>query len=215
MGNEVEVAEEEQYKFLAVPAGKDKYWREMTPEEQSAGLLLGWTAESWDGGDAGPMEGLLWAGMSAGQISAAEILGHSAATWDLEMTAEAAAAAEAAAEAVREEAAARRAGPRAVEVVLRADIERSLLMEQVATLEAVLADDEKAAGELSEEQQQGLESAHERLREIGAGSAVGRATSLLKNLGAAKNAYHGSLFCNAIYFVLEMIIFTKTGSGQT
>lgn len=175
MGKESEVAEEEQYKFLAV-AGKDKYWREMSTEEQSAALQLGWTAKSWDEGDAGPMEGLLWAGMTPDQVSAAEILGHSAATWDLEMTPEAAAAAEAAAEAVRAEAAARRAGPRPVEVVLRSDVERSMLMEQVAILEATDED-------LSEEQHQKLEAVHERLREIGASSAIGRAMSLLKNLG--------------------------------
>eukprot|EP01043_Picozoa_sp_COSAG02_P022169 COSAG02_NODE_1144_length_14244_cov_16.832096_11_plen_744_part_00 len=175
IGNEAEVAEAEQYKFLAV-AGKDKYWREMSAEEQCAALHLGWTAESWDGGDAGPMEGLHWAGMTAGQVSAAEVLGHSAATWDLEMTPEAAAAAEAAAEAIRAEAVRQHAGPRPVEVVLRADMERSMLMEQVAGLETTDED-------LSEEQHHMLEAAHERLREIGASSAVGRATTLLKNLG--------------------------------
>ncbi len=175
IGNEAEVAEAEQYKFLAV-AGKDKYWREMSAEEQRAAVHLGWTAESWDGGDAGPMEGLHWAGMSAGQVSAAEVLGHSAATWDLEMTPEAAAAAEAAAEEIRAEAVRRRVGPRPVEVVLRADMERSMLMEQVAGLETTDED-------LSEEQHHMLEAAHERLREIGASSAVGRATTLLKNLG--------------------------------
>ena len=175
MGNEAEVAEGEQYKFLAV-AGKDKYWREMSTEEQSAALHLGWAAESWDAGDASPMEGLHWGGMNPAQVSAAEVLGHSAATWDLEMTPEAAAAAEAAAESIRAEAAARRAGPRPVEVVLRADMERSMLMEQVAALEATDED-------LSEEQHLTLEAAHERLREIGASSAVGRATTLLKNLG--------------------------------
>jgi energy-coupling factor transporter ATP-binding protein EcfA2 len=175
MGFEAEVAEGEEYKFLAV-AGKDKYWREMLAEEQRGALLLGWTAESWDGGDASPMEGLHWAGMSAAQVSAAEVLGHSAATWDLEMTPEAAAAAEAATEAIRVEATRRHAGPRPVEVVIRADMERSMLMEQVAGLEATDED-------LSEEQHHALEAAHERLREIGASSAVGRATSLLKNLG--------------------------------
>ena len=154
MGFEAEVADGEQFKFLAV-AGKDKYWREMTAEEQRAALQLGWTAETWDGGDASPMEGLHWAGMSAAQVSAAEVLGHNAATWDLEMTPEAAAAAEAAAEAIRVEATRRRAGPRPLEVVLRADMERSMLMEQVAGLEA-------ADEDLSEEQHRTLEVAHER-----------------------------------------------------
>ena len=176
MGEEKEVAEEEKYKFLAV-SGKDKYWKEMTDEEQKAGLLLGWTSESWDGGSAEPMEGLFWTVMTVVQRTAAETLGHSAATWDLEMSPEQLAALEAAAEPARAEAATRRAGPSAAEVVLRADIERSLLLEQVAALEAEEEND-PTAEDLAQ-----LEHAHERLREIGAGSAFGRATQLLKNLG--------------------------------
>jgi hypothetical protein len=70
-------------------AGKDKYWIEMTADEQKAGLLLGWTGESWDDGSAAPMKDLFWNGMSVGQRAAAKALGHSAATWDLDMSSEA------------------------------------------------------------------------------------------------------------------------------
>ena len=69
-------------------AGKDKYWIEMTVDEQKAGLLLGWTGGSWDDGSAAPMKALFWNGMSVIQRAAAEALGHSAATWDLDMSSE-------------------------------------------------------------------------------------------------------------------------------
>jgi hypothetical protein len=44
--------------------GKDKYWKDMTTQEQQACSQLGWTPESWDAGDDSPMH-RSWASLQA------------------------------------------------------------------------------------------------------------------------------------------------------
>ena len=65
------------------------------------------------------------------------------------------------------------------EVVLRADVERTILEKTIKELEA-LSD---GGTELSDAQHERLEAAHERMQEVDGDSAFGRVTSLLKNLG--------------------------------
>ena len=61
------------------------------------------------------------------------------------------------------------------EVVIQADTERTVLIEQVKTLEALAT--------TTEQQHEQLEAAQERLQEIGSDGASGRVATLLKNLG--------------------------------
>ena len=65
------------------------------------------------------------------------------------------------------------------EVVLRADVERTILEKTIKELEA-LSD---GGTELSDAEHERLEAAHERMQEVDGDSAFGRVTSLLKNLG--------------------------------
>eukprot|EP01047_Picozoa_sp_COSAG01_P039441 COSAG01_NODE_3260_length_6337_cov_11.824784_3_plen_895_part_00 len=44
--------------------GKDKYWKDMTTQEQQACVQLGWTPESWDAADDSPMH-RSWASLQA------------------------------------------------------------------------------------------------------------------------------------------------------
>jgi ATP-binding cassette subfamily F protein 3 len=67
----------------------------------------------------------------------------------------------------------------AAEVVLRADVERAMLVATITEMEAI----GKAGKELTDDQSARLEDAHERFGEIDGDSAVGRVTALLKNLG--------------------------------
>ena len=61
------------------------------------------------------------------------------------------------------------------EVVIKADVERTVLLEQVAALDKV--------PNLSAAQDEALNSARDRLEEIGSDGAPGRVAALLKNLG--------------------------------
>ena len=61
------------------------------------------------------------------------------------------------------------------EVVIKADVERTVLLEQVAALDKV--------PNLSAAQDEALNSARDRLEEIGSAGAPGRVAALLKNLG--------------------------------
>ena len=60
-------------------------------------------------------------------------------------------------------------------MVIKADVERTVLLEQVAALDKV--------ANLSAAQDEALNSARDRLEEIGSDGAPGRVAALLKNLG--------------------------------
>ena len=72
--------------------GKERPWGELSGAEQEAALRLGWTEDGWNDGARRPMAGLLWAAdgeesgshtnMTAEQIAAAELLGHTPVTWN-------------------------------------------------------------------------------------------------------------------------------------
>ena len=59
----------------AARAGYEKEWEEMSPEEQAAVTVLGWTPSSWDDADQGP-RGPHWLALSDEQRRAAELLGY-------------------------------------------------------------------------------------------------------------------------------------------
>ena len=65
------------------------------------------------------------------------------------------------------------------DVVLSADVERGILVRTIKELEAL----HDAGKDLSDEQEEELRNAHERMQEVDGDSAVGRVTSMLKNLG--------------------------------
>ncbi len=65
------------------------------------------------------------------------------------------------------------------DVVLSADVERGILDKTIRELEAI----QDAGKDLSDEQDEELSNAHERMQEVDGDSAVGRVTSMLKNLG--------------------------------
>ena len=60
----------------AAPAAKDKEWSAMSAEEREAVETLGWTARSWDAGDAAPFE-TEWANLMSAEQAAATSLGFS------------------------------------------------------------------------------------------------------------------------------------------
>ena len=65
------------------------------------------------------------------------------------------------------------------DVVLSADVERGILDKTIKELEAL----NDAGKDLSDEQEEALRIAHERMQEVDGDSAVGRVTSMLRNLG--------------------------------
>jgi ATP-binding cassette subfamily F protein 3 len=65
------------------------------------------------------------------------------------------------------------------DVVLSADVERNILDETIQRLEALV----DAGKDLTDEQEDELRNAHERMLEVDGDSAVGRVTAMLKNLG--------------------------------
>lgn len=70
-----------------LPAAKELFWENLSRDEKSAAISLGWSADTWDDGDSDPMEGKFWQEMTEADRAAAAVLGHTRETWDHGMTA--------------------------------------------------------------------------------------------------------------------------------
>ena len=70
-----------------------------------------------------------------------------------------------------------------VQIVMEADVERNMLLDEAAELEGA------SKGSLTSEQEARLVAVHERMVVIGAESAEGRANALLANLGFSDELY--------------------------